>query len=69
MKSTLSQHVAYDYAARLAAGAAVADASCVKSLLTLARAPPDTSVQICRLLNESVCDAATSRSRGRDARE
>ena len=63
VSGTEMQHVAYDYAARLAAGAAVADAACVKSLLTLSRAPLDTPVQICRLLNETVCEASTSHSR------
>jgi alpha-mannosidase len=62
VSGTEMQHVAYDYAARLAAGAAVADAACVKALLALARAPPDTPMQLCRLVNESVCDASIGRS-------
>ena len=63
VSGTEMQHVAYDYAARLAAGAAVADAATVAALRLLAGAPPTTSLTICRLLNETVCEASVAASR------
>lgn len=49
------QHVAYDYAMRLAAGGAVADLAALEGLRAMAGLPAGQPLAFCKLLNESVC--------------
>jgi len=53
---TEKQHVAYDYALRLAAGGAVADMAVGDAFAVLTKKPPlSAAFEQCKLLNETVC--------------
>mmetsp|Transcript_3417 Transcript_3417/g.9779 ORF Transcript_3417/g.9779 Transcript_3417/m.9779 type:complete len:702 (-) Transcript_3417:135-2240(-) len=64
---TEKQHVAYDYAFRLAAGGAVADLAVQEALSVLTGAGPGPALGgefvLCKLLNESSCPVADLASR------
>jgi len=55
VSGTEMQHVAYDYAMRLAAGGAVADMAALDGLRALSGLPVTEPLVFCKLLNESVC--------------
>mmetsp|Transcript_22531 Transcript_22531/g.50755 ORF Transcript_22531/g.50755 Transcript_22531/m.50755 type:complete len:1065 (-) Transcript_22531:1137-4331(-) len=63
VSGTEMQHVAYDYASRLAAGAEVADLAAEEGMATLLGLPKDASLAVCHLLNETVCLASSAASR------
>lgn len=58
-RGTEKQHVADDYAFRLARGAAAAESVVRRSLAKLMRGPSNASappLHFCKLLNESICE-------------